>query len=134
MCLTGIIVSTLRSLSVPPCQTRRLWNQSEGASTKQTRLGWQPQPITHLRRVCSMFAPPHHVSTCLHCVSCALLEGTALPKTHVMEPLGICEHQINTSWMAPTSHYQPYTYCFDVRPFTQYDSIYSLFPLCVPGV
>src|SRR3546814_1502515 len=88
MCLTGIIVSTLRSLSVPPCQTRRLWNQSEGASTKQTRLGWQPQPITHLRRVCSMFAPPHHVSTCLHCVSCALLEGTALPNTHVMEPIG----------------------------------------------
>src|SRR3546814_12763313 len=99
MCLTGIIVSTLRSLSVPPCQTRRLWNQSEGASTKQTRLGWQPQPITHLRRVCSMFAPPHHVSTCLHCVSCALLEGTALPNTHVLETIGRGEYQTEISEM-----------------------------------
>src|SRR3546814_19398558 len=82
-----------------------LWNQEEGAGTEQTRLGWQPQPITHFRRVCSMFAPPHHVSTCLHCVSCALLEGTALPNTHVMEPIGRCEHQTNTSRMATTTHY-----------------------------
>src|SRR3546814_18449312 len=116
MCLTGIIVSTLRSLSVPPCQTRRLWNQSEGASTKQTRLGWQPQPITHLRRVCSMFAPPHHVSTCLHCVSCALLKGTALPNTHVMEPIGRCEHKTTTTRVAAKDNYPPDQGFFVGRP------------------
>src|SRR3546814_10130505 len=86
-----------------------------------------------LRRVCSMFAPPHHVSTCLHCVSCALLEGTALPNTHVMEPIGRCEHQTNTSRVATTTHYPHSTCLFDVRTSTPCVYMSSLCQLCVPG-